>query len=60
MKLIGNIFDNRTTKKLFEAERYTSQEIREFMGGGKPIQSRNNRRIMYTLREGKIQLIEKR
>lgn len=60
MKLKGDIFDNRTTKKLFEAERYTSQEFREFMRGGKPIQSRHHANIMYTLREGKIQIIEKR
>ena len=44
---------------MFEKEGYTDQEYREFIKGGKPIQSRNDERIMYQLTKGQIHIVEK-
>ena len=60
MKLIGDIFESKRTKKMFEAENYTSEEFRDFMKSGGPIDSRHNSRIGYILRDSQIKLIEKR
>lgn len=59
MILLGIIFDKHKTKKMFEKEGYTDQEYREFIKGGKPIQSRNDERIMYQLTKGQIHTVEK-
>ena len=59
MILLGIIFDKHKTKKMFEKEGYTDQEYREFIKGGKPIQSRNDERIMYQLTKGQIHIVEK-
>lgn len=60
MIITGSIFATHKIKKMFEAENYTKEEFYDLTKRGKPIQSRNNRRIMYILREGQIQIIEKR
>lgn len=55
-----SIFENRKVKKMFEAENYTQDEFRNFMKSGIPIQSRNNERILYSLTNGQIVVINKR
>ena len=55
-----SIFENRKVKKMFEAENYTSDEFRNFMKSGIPIQSRKNERILYSLTNGQIVVINKR
>lgn len=59
MKLIGDIFESKRTKKMFEKERYTSQEFRSFMKCGK-IDSRLYERVSYFLTNGQIVVINKR
>lgn len=59
MKLIGDIFESKRTKKMFDAENYTSQEFRSFMKCGK-IDSRLYERVSYFLTNGQIVVINKR
>ena len=58
--MTNSIFENRKTKKMFEAENYTQEEFRNFMKSDFPIQSRNNERVMYQLTNGHIVVINKR
>ena len=55
-----SIFENRKVKKMFDEENYTKDEFRNFMKSGIPIQSRNNERILYSLTNGQIVVINKR
>ena len=55
-----SIFENRQVKKMFEKENYTSEEFRNFMRSGGPIDSRHNKNISYILKDAQIKVIEKR
>lgn len=55
-----SIFENKKVKKMFEEENYTSEEFRDFMKSGGPIDSRHSKNISYILRDSQIKLIEKR
>ena len=55
-----SIFENRKVKKMFDEENYTSEEFRNFMKSGGPINSRHSNNIAYILRDSQIKLIEKR
>lgn len=60
MRILGTIFETHKVKKMFEREQYTKEEFYELTKKGKPLQSRNNERVMYQLTEGQIIMIEKR
>ncbi|MEA5043037.1 MAG: hypothetical protein VB075_00455 [Petrimonas sp.] len=60
MKLKGDIFDSRATKKLFLSEGYTQEEWRELMKSGSMLRSRKYERMAYILQGGKINIINLR
>lgn len=55
-----NIFETEQVRKLFEAEHFTSLELRPLFNNALPIQSRMNENVSYILRDGQITIIEKR
>ena len=60
MKIKGDIFDSRATKKLFLSEGYTQEEWRELMKSGAMLRSRRYERMAYILQNGKINIINLR
>jgi hypothetical protein len=60
MKIKGDIFDSRATKKLFLSEGYTQEEWRELMKSGSMLRSRKYERMAYILQDGKINIINLR
>ncbi|MDD2380250.1 MAG: hypothetical protein PHV35_00985 [Mariniphaga sp.] len=54
-----DMFDNVIVLEKFTAEKYTKAEIRELFNG-RALDSRHDRRIRYLIRNGKIQISEKR
>lgn len=55
-----NIFENEKVRELFEAEHFTSLELRPLFNHAQPIESRMIENISYVLRDGQITIIEKR
>jgi len=60
MKIKGDIFDSRATKKLFLSEGFTQEEWRELMKSGSMLRSRKYERMAYILQDGKINIINLR
>ena len=60
MKIKGDIFDSRATKKLFLSEGYTQEEWRELMKSGSMLRSRKYERMAYILQDGKINILNLR
>lgn len=54
-----SIFENKETRKLFEAESYTEREMKAFWRD-RHIDSRRQENISYYINDGKISLINKR
>ena len=55
-----NIFENEKVRELFEAEHFTSLELRPLFNHALPIESRTIENISYVLRNGQITIFEKR
>lgn len=60
MKIKGDIFDSRATKKLFLSENYTDEEWKNLMKSGSMLRSRRYARMAYILQDGKINIINLR
>ena len=60
MKIKGDIFDSRATKKLFLSENYTDEEWKNMMKSGSMLRSRKYERMAYILQDGKINIINLR
>ena len=60
MKIKGDIFDSRATKKLFLSENYTDEEWKNLMKAGAMLRSRKYERMAYILQDGKINIINLR
>jgi hypothetical protein len=60
MKIKGDIFDSRATKKLFLSENYTDEEWKNLMKSGAMLRSRKYERMAYILQDGKINIINLR
>ena len=60
MKIKGDIFDSRATKKLFLSENYTDEEWKNLMKAGAMLRSRRYERMAYILQNGKINIINLR
>ena len=60
MKIKGDIFDSRATKKLFLSEGFTQEEWRELMKSGSMLRSRKYERMAYILQDGKINILNLR
>ncbi len=60
MKIKGDIFDSRATKKLFLSENYTDEEWKNLMKAGAMLRSRRYERMAYILQDGKINIINLR
>lgn len=60
MKIKGDIFDSRATKKLFLSEGYTQEEWRELMKSGSMLRSRRYARMAYILQDGYIKILNLR
>ena len=54
-----DMFESVIVLEKFTAEKYTKAEIRELFNG-RALDSRHDRRIRYLIRNGKIQISEKR
>jgi hypothetical protein len=60
MKLKGDIFDSRATKKLFLSENYTDEEWKNLMKAGAMLRSRRYERMAYILQDGYIKILNLR
>ena len=60
MKIKGDIFDSRATKKLFLSEGFTQEEWRELMKSGAMLRSRKYERMAYILQDGYIKILNLR
>ena len=60
MKIKGDIFDSRATKKLFLSENYTDEEWKNLMKSGSMLRSRRYARMAYILQDGKINILNLR
>ncbi|NLU29525.1 MAG: hypothetical protein GXX03_06660 [Bacteroidales bacterium] len=60
MKLKGDIFDSRATKKLFLSENYTDEEWKNLMKAGAMLRSRRHEWMGYILSDAKIQILNLR
>lgn len=60
MKIKGDIFDSRATKKLFLSENYTDEEWKNLMKAGAMLRSRRYERMAYILQDGYIKILNLR
>lgn len=60
MKIKGDIFDSRATKKLFLSENYTDEEWKNLMKAGAMLRSRRHERMGYILSNGAVQILNLR
>lgn len=60
MKIKGDIFDSRATKKLFLSENYTDEEWKNLMKAGAMLRSRRYERMAYILQDGYVKILNLR